>query len=142
MTFGTLGITKMALTGLVASGMLAAPMVASGAHAMAAMGPILTKVSGGSVSGTVTPNEVSKSSVTPFTVKNVGGGTWVYTVNRGFNGTTVTSDYVNNTYYHSATAICGSDVSTVYAVATQWARASANAGLFADYAMYWNNYTS
>lgn len=133
-------VVKVVLAGLFTTGLIVAPMIVPGSEVMAATTATLTKVAGGGVSGHVTPAEVSNSAITPFTVKNVGGGTWVYTVGRGFDGATVTSQYINNTYYHSATAVCGSDADTVYAVATRWARASANAGLFADYAMYWYNY--
>lgn len=134
-----LAATKLAAATIV-SGVLAAPFVASGAQTVTAQVPNLTKVAGGSVSGTVTPATVNNATITPFTVKNVGGGTWDYTVSRGFNGTTVTSDYINNKLFHSATSICGPTTNTVYAAAKRWARSSANAGLFADYAMYWDTY--
>lgn len=95
-----------------------------------------------------TPVTHAKSSVTvgaetptPFTIVNVGGGTWNYgTENCGLNCKHVWSHYVHNSLYHSATAICSSQNQKVFANATFWANADVYCGWFDSDAAYWATY--
>jgi hypothetical protein len=83
----------------------------------------------------------SSSHVSPFTVVNVGGGTWSYGSGLSNPWTQhVWSHYVHPTLYHSATAICGSDNPKVYANAGTWANADAYCAPWDSNAVYWNTY--
>ena len=74
------------------------------------------------------------------TIVNVGGGTWSYGSSYSFpTNKYVWSDYVNNTYYHSATTICGSLHETHYNVAYQWANTNETCGALSSDAVYWSN---
>ncbi|MHB1628146.1 MAG: lactococcin 972 family bacteriocin [Bacilli bacterium] len=80
--------------------------------------------------------------VTPFTTVNVGGGTWVYNVTRNLLHltTTVTSDYINNEYTHTATAVAGTVIDTTsFTAPYYWADAKAVSGYLVSAAMYWDN---
>ncbi|MGW5676038.1 lactococcin 972 family bacteriocin [Streptomyces sp. NPDC003860] len=78
------------------------------------------------------------SSVTPMTVKEVGGGTWSY-------GTAVTSsgykrcysNYIHPTVRHSATAVLASGTDKTWANAGVWANASVVAGHAYTCYAYW-----
>jgi hypothetical protein len=82
----------------------------------------------------------SSSSVTPFTVVNVGGGTWNYGSDWSFFTKHVWSHYVHNSLYHSATAIIGSQNLKVLAYATYWANADVSGSTFDSTAVYWATY--
>jgi hypothetical protein len=74
------------------------------------------------------------------TIVNTGGGTWNYGSTYSFPvDMYVWSDYVNPTYYHSATTICGPLVQTHYNVAYRWA--STNETCFGGDSddVYWDN---
>lgn len=75
------------------------------------------------------------------TVVNVGGGTWNYgTSTNWLVGKNVWSHYLNNNYYHSATAIGGPN--QVYASERSgvWAQADTNCMAWEGAAEYWQNY--
>ena len=77
----------------------------------------------------------------PYTIVNVGGGTWNYgTENCGVNCKHDWSYYVHNSLYHSATAICGTDTKKVFANPTLWAYANTYCGWFDSTASYWATY--
>lgn len=83
---------------------------------------------------------VKSSSVTPFTVSNVGGGTWNYGASYEFPaGKHSWSHYVHPTNRHSGTAICASTNNQVVKDKTIWANADARCGATSDSAQYWNN---
>ena len=85
---------------------------------------------------------LSNTQVTPFTISNVGGGTWDYGTYLTFYGAkAVYSDYVNNHYKHSATAVIGATHSTIVAAATKWANATVTGYPWSSDAVYWHNFT-
>lgn len=110
-----------------------------GAQAFAATAPSgvqSTATSGGVQFG------AAANDVTPFTTVNVGGGTWVYNVTRNLLNltTTVTSDYINNEYTHTATAIAGTVIdTTAFTAPYYWADATAVSGYLVSTAVYWDN---
>lgn len=84
---------------------------------------------------------VGAKTPAPYTIVNVGGGTWNYgTENCGFNCKHVWSHYVHNSQYHSATTICASNNVKVFANATFWANADMNCGWWDSDAAYWATY--
>ncbi len=84
---------------------------------------------------------VGAKTPAPYTIVNVGGGTWNYgTENCGVNCKHVWSHYVHNSLYHSATAICASQNVKKFANATFWANADVNCGWFDSAAEYWATY--
>lgn len=84
--------------------------------------------------------ELTNSQVTPFTVVNVGGGTWNYGTEIIGAQKHVWSHYVHPTKYHSATAILGPEEDKVYAVAGTWANADVyGSPSYTGYA-YWATY--
>jgi lactococcin 972 family bacteriocin len=75
------------------------------------------------------------------TTVNVGGGTWTYGTSYVFPILKdVYSKYINNMYYHSATAIGGTATQKVYAVAHNWANAGIRCGASETGYTYWANY--
>jgi hypothetical protein len=87
--------------------------------------------------GVVTTN----GTVTPQTVKNVGGGTWNYGTGSGCGAYKCAwSHYVHPSLYHSATSICGSANVKRYNTAGNWANADTSCGWAQSTAAYWNTY--
>lgn len=83
---------------------------------------------------------LSNTQVTPFTVKNVGGGTWEYGTYLGWVYKHVYSDYINNTYLHNATSIIGSDHDTSpWEVPGYWADSAAKGWPWQTAYVYWDN---
>lgn len=75
------------------------------------------------------------------TVVNVGGGTWNYGhEHEGIWGKRVWSNYVQPTYYHSSTAICGSQNVKRFANAGIWSNVSYSCNWVDADAWYWAYY--
>lgn len=75
------------------------------------------------------------------TIVNVGGGTWNYGHElEGLWGKHVWSNYVQPTYYHSSTAICGSQNVKHYANAGVWTDVSIHCNWPDNDAWYWAYY--
>ena len=121
---------------------LAATVVALTAAALApassASAQTLRPKKWGMVAITVNP---SSRSVTPKTVKDVGGGTWSYGTYTASDGEKVCySNYVHPTKYHSSTAVLAGGSKKRYADAEAWSTASVTAGQVYTCYAYWGTY--
>jgi len=84
--------------------------------------------------------KLTNAEVTPFTVVNVGGGTWNYGTEIIGAQKHVWSYYYHPDKYHSATAIIHTSNQKTYAYAGSWANADAYGPTnYTGYA-YWNTY--
>lgn len=98
--------------------------------------------SGGSAIAPVNSNTTvgeQNAGVSPFAVKNVGGGTWNYGSQVGFwPPKTCWSNYKHNSRNHSSTAIMGKINATVFASAGRWSQSTVGGGLgYTCYAKWW-----
>ncbi|MFF9496341.1 lactococcin 972 family bacteriocin [Streptomyces flaveolus] len=92
----------------------------------------------GVVTITVDP---SSDSVTPMTVKEVGGGTWSYGTSISSTGLKLCySNYVHPDQYHSSSAVIASATAKDYADAGAWSRASVSNGHAYTCYAYWAKY--
>ncbi|HZK05270.1 MAG TPA: lactococcin 972 family bacteriocin [Actinomycetaceae bacterium] len=101
--------------------------------------------SGGAISPDDTDVTVSdivpEGTITPFTVQNVGGGTWNYgSYLNIWPPKTCYSNYVHNTRYRSSTAIISASDVKQYANAGNWSNASTWAGAAYTCYTYWATY--
>lgn len=110
--------------------LLAATVVSVGASAVPAFAGTSASASHGSA-------VVKSGQVTPFTVKNVSGGTWNY----GSYGTFTRhcySHYVHPSHQHTATAIIGAKNVKVSRAPRVWANADDTGGFFDSCATYYS----
>lgn len=81
------------------------------------------------------------AGISPFSVINVGGGTWDYgSVVNPWLTKDCWSNYVHNGKYHSSTAIIGGAQTKRYAQAGAWSNAAKTAGAAHTCYAYWATY--
>ena len=88
-------------------------------------------------SGSVT---LTNSQVTPFTVVNVGGGTWNYGTQTNGSTKHVWSYYIHPSKSHSSTAIIGSSQDRGEQIAGYWSYADAFGAWYQTGYAYWDTW--